>query len=184
LHTAAADEKETGHGVCDADGRTLERVCEGDGGDGGKLSQRIPDGFVRPVVVPHVSNIGRHGAPGGVAAGDGDVASVFNGGDEGRKQFGRVLEVGVHDTEDGGASLLPAMEDGAGEAALAFAYEEPDARVFLRDGGDEFRGAVAAVVIDDENFVIGAGGVERCRDAGEQRGQAAGFAKGGDDERN
>jgi hypothetical protein len=94
-----------------------------------------------------------------------------------------MLEVGVHDAEDGGASLLPAVEDGAGEAAFTAADEEADAGVLPRDGGDEFGGAVAAVVIDDEDFVVRAGRVKRSRDAREESGQAACFAESGDDER-
>ncbi len=164
---AAADEEEARHGVCYASAGALEGVGEAYGDGGRELAQGVPTPELNPF---------------GVAAGDGNVAAVFDCGDEGWEDFGGVLKVGVHDAEDGGGSVLPAVEDGSGEAALALADEEADARVFACDGADEFGGAVAAVIIDDENFVIGAGGVEYCAHAGEERGEAAGFVEGGDDE--
>ena len=69
------------------------------------------------------------------------------------QQFRRVLQVGIHDAENGGVGVLPAVEDGSRQAPLPMADEQPHALVLQMNCGDNILGAVAAVVVHDQNLV-------------------------------
>ena len=100
------------------------------------------------------------------------------------QQLRRVLQVGVHHAENRRIGVPPAVENGAGQAALAFADQQAHARVLLGDGGDDLLGSVAAVVIDDQNFV-GRFPEDRARSGRRSRRprEVFGLAQGGNDQR-
>ncbi len=74
--------------------------------------------------------------------------------------------------------LSPAGENRAGEAALAFAYEQAHTRVFMVNGDDDLLGAVAAVVIHHDDLVRDTDGVKHGADVTEQARQVFGLAQG------
>src|SRR5262249_2768001 len=117
----------------------------------------------------------------GVAAADDEVGPRLEAGDELRQQFGGMLEVGIHDSNDGGAGVGPAVQNRPGEATLSFSDEEAHTPVLLSDGGNDLLGSIAAVVIDDQDLVINAQRVEGGPDPVEEHGNVAGLTQGGYD---
>lgn len=155
IEAMAAHHEIAGHGIFCADIPALEGPGNPDGGGGEKLAGAAP--FSERAAV-------------GVAAADDQVASGVNGGEELREKLRGMLEVGVHHAENGGVGVLPAIENGAGQTALAFADEEADARIFKRDGGDDFCRFVGTIVVYDKNLV---GNIKRIKDRTDVPEQAA-----------
>ena len=90
-----------------------------------------------------------------------------------------MLQIGIHHPDNRSISVFPAMQDGAREAPLAFANQQSNARVLARDGADDLYRAVAAFVIDNENFVFNLECVEHPANSVEQRPEVFCFTKSG-----
>ena len=164
--TAAANEKVAGHGVRDAQATALQGAGKADGGDGDKAAERVPAVAGRAAV----------------AAGDREVTALEDSGDEGGQHFGRVLQISIDDAQQVSRCILPSVKNRSREAAHIAADEEPDAGIVARDRSDEFRRAIAAVVIDNQDLAIEECVRKRCLKATEKRGESGGFAERGDDE--
>lgn len=167
LDSFAAEEEEAGHGVVGAESVALDGQGDPDGDGRKETAHEIP-----------VADA----AAFGVAAADGQIVSGEDGGDELGKKLGGVLKVGIHDTEDGGVGVAPAVENGAGEPTLALADKDVEMGIGFGEAVDELFGAVTAVVVDDENLVVDADRIERLADAAEKNGQVFDLVEGGDGE--
>ncbi len=164
----AANQEETGHGIADAQAAFLHRPGGPYGGERTELAGEIP--IAQP-------------APCGVAATDGQIAAFLDRAGQLRKQLRWVLQIGVHDAQDAGVGLAPAIENGAGEPALAFTHDQANARIFASDGGNNAGGAVAAIVIDDDDFEIDPGRIERGADLLQKPADILRLAQGGNHQR-
>jgi len=94
-----------------------------------------------------------------------------------------VLQVGVHHAQNRCISVSPSGENRAGEATLAFAYEQAHARIFMVNGDDDLLGAVAAVIIHHDDLVKDTDGVKHGADVTEKARQVFGLAQGWNDQR-
>src|SRR5580692_3818088 len=94
-----------------------------------------------------------------------------------------MLQVGIHDAKNFEVGLIPAVEDCAGEATLAFANDQPHARLPSCKGGDYVTGSIGAVVVDDKNLPRNFGGIEDTPNMSQKTADIAGFAESGNDER-
>jgi predicted TIM-barrel enzyme len=94
-----------------------------------------------------------------------------------------VLEVCVHDAQNGCVGVLPAIEDRSGQAPLAFAHQQAHARVIERNAGYDSGGAIGAVVVDDQNLVGNFEGIEHRAHVAKKAADVLCFAKGGNHQR-
>ena len=93
-----------------------------------------------------------------------------------------MLQVGVHHAHYGSIGILPAVEHGSRQSALPLADEQAYARVFARDGIDDILGAVAAIVIHNDNFVRKSHGIEDGANMAEEATEVFSFAERGNDQ--
>jgi len=163
VQASAANHEEAGHRVFGADFALLQGPGDPDGGGGEEFAGWVPLA---------------QAAAGSVAATDDDIAVAQDGGEQAGKKLGGVLEVGVHDAEDGGVGVLPAMQDGAGKSSRAFANQEADAGILSGYGGDDISGAVATVVVDDEDLIGDGQRIEDAADVVDESCDIFGFAEG------
>lgn len=96
-----------------------------------------------------------HAAAGDVAAGDDQVQSfAAEAGDHVRDDGFIVLEIAVHDDDEGSGGGEHAFDAGRGEADAADALQDADARVDAAELAADVGGAVGGVVIDEEKFPV------------------------------
>src|ERR1035438_6968567 len=88
-----------------------------------------------------------------------------------------MLEIGVHHAQNRGVGVLPAVEDGAGQASLSFAHQQAYARILYCDGGDHIACGIAAVVIDNQDFIGNVEWVEYRSNMNEQAADVLSFAE-------
>jgi hypothetical protein len=60
-----------------------------------------------------------------------------------------MLQVGIHDSENGSIRMPPPVKNRPRQAALSLAHQEAHTGGFESDGGNDFHSPVTAVVIDD-----------------------------------
>ncbi len=144
----------------------------------------VGDFFARPV----------H-RPAGIAAKPAVLAHAANGadivvalahfGDEFADLFGRVLQIGVEGDDDRRAGVLEAREDGHVLTVVAVEqHHAGDIRAQTLLRGQQRGRAVAAAVVDEQNFVGLVQRIESGVEAGEQRGESGLFVVDGNDHRN
>src|SRR5262249_39299675 len=95
---------------------------------------------------------------------DGEIRAALDLVEQGNRDLGRVLEVGVEDAEHLAASDLKAAEHRGREAPLAGAAYHPEPRVHGEEGEGASPGAIGAVVGQEDELIR----------AGERRGEELG----------
>ena len=185
-------EAETG-GDGDGGKERLEELEREEGGDdfaahGTELAAAVVEVVAEDAAADEVGET-RHAAaePGVVAvvapaAGDVEGAG-FDGGDEEREIARVVLAVAVHGEEDGAAGGAEAVEEGGGLADVARLVEGAAAGPAGDAGGDFGGGGIGAAVVDEDDLVVAAEGVEDFDGGADQREDVAGFVEKRDDER-
>ena len=103
----------------------------------------------------------------------------------GQERLGLLLQVGVHDADDGAARVLEAGEKGRLLAEVAREVDGLHVRRSLGGGEllDQRPGAVLRAVVDEDELVVEAGGAEDVGRPVEQQGKTLLLVVAGDDYR-
>ena len=136
LEDAAAHHEEAAHRVGD---RGLAHDARQAGGEAADLGAAL---------VPRAE-----AAAGDVARADDEIVGlVLQGLEHARQQALVMLQIGVHDGDEGCGRGEHALDAGGREAAPADALQAAHARIALRHGAHRFGGAVARIVVDEDRL--------------------------------
>ncbi len=164
LEVGAADHEEAAHGIADLGPE--QDIGEGSG-------EAAHEGAV-------LVEAGAGGAAAQVARRDHQAGALLDGRQHPGQDGLVVLQVAIHDRDDGGRRGEHALDAGAGKAAAANAANAADARVGFAKCPHLIDGAVAAIVIDENDFPIHSG--ERRRQGPNEGNDVSGFPVGRHDD--
>src|ERR1700722_288760 len=119
-----------------------------------------------------------------VAAGDSEIGAAEHLLAQVGDDFGRMLEVGVHDAKNASLGNLPTANHGGRESALSLPTNHAHLRKLVSLGERDFPGAVGTVVVDHNDFVLKVrDGIENGNKLGKDGGDIFAFVVGGKHQR-